>query len=901
MIKTVEREHMHYAFVQIKLKEEKNKMKMLKNKIAAITIAIFFMLSMTASMIPLPTANAHTPAWTIPTYAFINVSPNPIGIGQEVFVNFWIDKPPQTANGFYGDRWTNFTVTVTKPDGTTETLGPFTADDTGGTHTTYTPTILGNYTFVFHFAGQTLVGANPAPTGTVNPTTVGDYYQPSTSRTATLTVQQAQIQPYPSTPLPSGYWQRPIFAENTNWYIISGNWLGAGSYNASQNFDPYSTAPTTAHIVWTKTYAGTPMGGGLIGGEFGGAEVNSNYYSTAQYETKFAPIIMNGVLYYTLVPGSMTSPESWVAVDIRTGQTLWTKTIPSTAQSGIFGTTAYYALIRGILYDYTSPNQYGALAYLWDNEPTVAPNTGSTYGLYDAMTGNWILSIVNATGATWVSGPTGELLGYYMNSTDHTINMWNLTRAIYLGPTGTGDLNNWLWRPQQGASIPWKYGIQWTAPMTTTMKADNGTTVNIDAAYAQSSGVPNPLAISKFADAIIVTDIPGPTVAFNQPGYIVAEGYSTIDGHLLWGPLNITQTPWSRLSLSSIGDGVWTIFTSETQSFTGYSTTTGQKLWGPVSIANTNVPWGYFVTASIIANGNLYSTDFSGYVNCLDVQTGTIKWTTNTGTAGYESPYGVWPLVNLECFADGKLFAMGGHLYSPPLFHGGLLYCFNGTTGDLLWTNPSFAITNGPNVGLADGYLIVPNAYDEQLYCYNKGQSAITVAVSNGVGSQGSPVLLQGTVTDQSPGQTCLGIPAKGTPAISDAIMSAWMEYLYQQQPMPTNATGVPVTLSVIDSNGNYRQIGNTTSDATGTFGFTWTPDIPGQYTVIATFAGSQSYYASSAETYFYASAPAATPAPTATPAASVVDTYFVPAVIAIIVVIIIGFAVLFLALRKRP
>ena len=53
------------------------------------------------------------------------------------------------------------------------------------------------------------------------------------------------------------------------------------------------------------------------------------------------------------------------------------------------------------------------------------------------------------------------------------------------------------------------------------------------------------------------------------------------------------------------------------------------------------------------------------------------------------------------------------------------------------------------------------------------------------------------------------------------------MEAVYMQQPMPTNATGVPVTFSVVDSNGNYRQIGTTTSDASGTFAFTfWTPDI---------------------------------------------------------------------------
>ncbi len=92
--------------------------------------------------------------------------------------------------------------------------------------------------------------------------------------------------------------------------------------------------------------------------------------------------------------------------------------------------------------------------------------------------------------------------------------------------------------------------------------------------------------------------------------------------------------------------------------------------------------------------------------------------------------------------------------------------------------------------------------------------------------------------------------------------MSQWMEYVYMQKPMPTNVTGVPVTLSVIDSNGNNRQIGTTTTDSSGTFASTWTPDIPGNYTVIATFAGSQSYYGSNAETHFYASSPAPTASP---------------------------------------
>ena len=48
---------------------------------------------------------------------------------------------------------------------------------------------------------------------------------------------------------------------------------------------------------------------------------------------------------------------------------------------------------------------------------------------------------------------------------------------------------------------------------------------------------------------------------------------------------------------------------------------------------------------------------------------------------------------------------------------------------------------------------------------------------------------------------------------------TAWMEYLYENQAKPTNATGVPVSLSAIDPNGNLVTIGTTTSDINGNYG----------------------------------------------------------------------------------
>ena len=726
-------------------------MKTLRSKITAITICIFFVLSTTAPLMLVPNANAHTPPVDYPTYAFISVQPNPVGIGQQVSVNFWIDKAVLTANGIYGDRWNNFMVKVTHPDGTTENLGPFTSDAAGGSHTYYTPNTLGNYTFVFSWPGQTLLGANPAPSGTSNAFNIGDYFEPSTSVPYVLSVQQEPSPLLQTNPLPTNYWTRPIFDNNLQWYSIAGNWLGGGAggnsgcvYNSTSNYDPYSAVPTTAHIMWTKPYAP----GGLIGGEFGGNQVNSNYYATSQYEQKFAGVIINGVLYRTLEPGATNNYMGWEATDLRTGKTIWYQNQSATAW-----------LRMGQIFDYVSINQYGGLAYLWANLPTVAPNTGSTYGMYDAMTGGWILNIVNGSAPTWANGPNGEILGYYLNSAGTTMSMWNSTQAILRGATGTGDTNSQTWRPSAGASINWSYGVQWTVPIVTKMQLANGSTVDINAQYTQDSGTNIfPLAITKVADIILVDNsLAGGR--FDEPGYIIQEAYSPIDGHLLWGPLKQTMTPFVRTSISSIGDGVYTLFIYSSQTVYGYSTTTGKMIWGPVSLAVEDNPWGYYITSAVTgANNKMYVSDFGGNVWCLDTTNGAILWhnstnaVSNRGVAGANTPYGVWTIANIPVLTDGALVTMGGHLYSPPLYNGGSMFVWNTTNGNLLWQILEFATSNGGEAAVADGYMVVTNGYDNQLYCYGMGPSKLTVSAPTVGVTTATPITITGTITDIASG-----------------------------------------------------------------------------------------------------------------------------------------------------
>jgi hypothetical protein len=137
---------------------------------------------------------------------------------------------------------------------------------------------------------------------------------------------------------------------------------------------------------------------------------------------------------------------------------------------------------------------------------------------------------------------------------------------------------------------------------------------------------------------------------------------------------------------------------------------------------------------------------------------------------------------------------------------------------------------------------------------------------------------------------------------MSDASQSEWMGYVYKQFTRPTNATGVEVTLTVLDSNNNYREIGKTTTDASGSFSYQWAPDIPGKYVVTATFADSGAYYGSYAQTAIGVDeAPEPTPEPTPTPV-SVAETYFMPMSIGMIIaIVVVGALLAILLLRKRP
>jgi hypothetical protein len=358
---------------------------------------------------------------------------------------------------------------------------------------------------------------------------------------------------------------------------------------------------------------------------------------------------------------------------------------------------------------------------------------------------------------------------------------------------------------------------------------------------------------------------------------------------------------------------VFTESYKETLEFVGYSLSTGQKIWGPVTHCNS--PLAFYSEGNPMAYGKLYQIGYGGVVYCYDSTNGNLLWTYGNGGEGNSTQCGLafafpnYPAV-IYAIGNGVVYILTSeHDTTTPIYKGALARAINATTGQEIWTLSDDS--NGLGVGLpggaiADGYATFFNGYDNQIYVVGRGPSATTVEAPLTAVTAGTNLVIQGTVMDISAAtrqdQQSADFP-NGVPCASDASMKDWMGYVYQQQPYPTNFSGVPVSIDALDPNNNIVHIGDATTNAKGLFNYIWTPpDIPGGYTVTATFAGTNAYWSSNAQTAIaIVSAPVATPVTTPqSNLATTTDllTYIAGATIAMIIAIaIVGV----LLLRKKP
>jgi len=852
-------------------------------------IAIMLMFSMLLSSIPVqaqtqvsggapqssgfaggPLPSGVIPNDTIETIAYLSCSPNPIGVNQPLLVNIWL-QPPVIVNRVV----TGYTVVITKPDGTTDNVGPLNSYQGDATDWfNYVPDQIGNYTFQLFFAGAYYPAGYYNQGIVYNTSQTGGsaylqsaYYSPSSSVVVKLTVQEAPVASYPPSPLPTGYWSRPISPDNREWWVIAGNFpfsgVGGGAnwpantniYESNYKFVPYVQAPTSAHIVWRQQFAI----GGLIGGTQGQTSVSLGIVSQG-----IPHLIYDGRCYETLtkvmpqmVNGSLVNEPTtvWECFDLQTGQVYWD-------QTGITQPPTYIS--------------YGSSA------PSVP---GATSG--------------ETTAITLVYIGSGRLIEYdaFTGAASVNVSIPVTTGTLYADP--------WVLSIQTvgtGATTQYRL-INWTVTGTSTNFA---TRVNTNVSYPFST-----IGTADYESLIAVNTASITPAATGTAQGQILMGTSLVTGQLLWNVS--TSTSASEIffaSLTFVADHGKFAARMDDGYIEAWDLQTGAVAWKTLM----PTPWGEFGVYDVYsAYGLLYSNAYDG-VRAINWTNGKIEWTFQASALPFETPYtnstgsDVYSFSAPGYVADGKIYTFKcEHTPSEPLTRGWRLYCINATTGTNIWNITFMSLgQNGPGArgfqgAIAGGYLAYINEYDGYLYVFGIGQSSTTVSVPQTAITEGTPVIISGTVLDQSPAQP-------GTPCISDDSIGTYMEYLHMQQPIDglfhnTTVTGVPVSIDAVDPNGNSIHIGSTTSDLSGTYSYTWTPTLAGNYKIYAIFAGSGSYGSSNAETAAHVvNPPTTTSTPTQTTqtiAATPTDimTYTVGAAVAIIIAIAIATVLL---LRKK-
>ncbi len=825
------------------------------NKILAISLIAIFAISMLA---PLTLAQVGVPQ-PEKTSGYIDVAPRLIGVGQSATVNLFIYPiPTDYAYLAYYDGYRGVTVTFVKPDGSKDTFmpvdgtGAYAAGQTqslGAIYFFYEPDMAGNWSVSFTMPNQNLTDA----TGTVLMTGC-------TSNTAYFTVQTDPVlagllNGYPWSPLPNEYWSYPINSNNREWSAISGDWLGSASTGATilgttcRLWQPYGTGPNSAHINWKQPI----RAGGIIGGDYG-----SLSYGTMG--SQISSVVIGGKLFVNL-----ENTGKFECVDLATGEVLYTAD----------GSFSYGLHVPGTAYQQAgaSPSGNVVLQSSYGNAYTsyLFGTSGSTWNYYDFFTGRLTRSIVNASGISSYYLVDGTPLAYAITGVAPNQNLvgWNMTKlsSIPAGSLSPVTSNNW------------PTGIEWSVPLPASI-------------ISQLPQVPGQYASSALRTTIygVSSDVSTLLVRFAPNEY---KGYSTTDGHSLWN-LTLDYPAQSNQEICLYPKDAFIIFDPTDIAFKCYSLLTGNLLWTSTSFSDS--PWATSWTVYLGEtndNDNFYATFPDGTARAYSLTDGHEVWRSEA-IPSTEYPANAVPTTDNVVLVDGKLYIHAGYSGGykiNPILRQGMILCINATTGDTIFTlNGGLRVSSA-----ADGYVICTGDFDGNLYGLGKGKTETTVAIQNNVIAQGGAILIQGNVLDQSPAQP-------GTPAVSDDSMSEWMDYLNMQNATllnnPPAPKGVTVRLAAVDPNGNVIDIGTVTSDSDGMFKKTWTPSSEGEYTVYATFDGSNSYYGSYAETAISVVAAPASPAVPTPIANPPYELYTIGSAIAVIVAIAI---VAVLLLRKRP
>ena len=698
-----------------------------KAKTAAIIITILMVTSITMMAIPVqaqegahggtpeapkwgPLPAGVTPDVTVITYAYLSARPSLIGIGQTALINIWT-TPSASANVYA----TGYTVTMTKPDNTTVKYGPmnsYYADRT--TWFEYVFDQVGTWKLQFNYPGDYYPAGNyTTPTsGAVANFTLSRWYMPSsTPYTTNVTVQSDMVPSWPPAPLPSQeYWTRPVNYMNREWWPLLGNypWSGSGEgypnwpadtnyYSGTQaaqyRYQPLVTGPNTCHIVWRRQ----DQISGLIGTVAG----LDSFSTTASVPG----LIYAGRCYQTRT--LQLDNGSWVSCatcyDLRTGQ-LYYATPTTGPNPGVTPTLISY--VKGT----TGEVPEAEAALTW------------TISLM-AFSGTFLYKINPLTGLVTTNVTTlgaGRFIDPYMINiqTNNTA-----TGPRWINWTTAGTSTNFASRIMDnrtynstsiGTLCDWQTGV--FGSISSISPSPNAPTGCRILGYSLQTGI----MICNFTDTYVpyqtgTTSVDhGKIACLMQDGYVVA--YDLLQGKRAW----VSQQTYSA------GEGG------------GY-------------------PWGIWGSYSSASYGGNYMVFLYDGIYAFNWETGKISWVYKAPSVAFETPYSGWTPFDTfsggALIADGKMYQTNAeHTPSEPYTRSYGLNCINMTTGEGIWKIATPTLwSGGTSYTCADGYLTV-GAQDGYMYVLGRGISTTTVSAPQTTVPQGTAVLIQGTVLDQSPG-----------------------------------------------------------------------------------------------------------------------------------------------------
>jgi outer membrane protein assembly factor BamB len=766
------------------------------------------------------------------SFAFVAASVDVIGKGENIVITGWVYPPPSVQYEWY----TDYKFTVTKPDGTTLIRTMNSSIDATASFN-FVPDQTGNWSVVLDFPGD-LVRLNRLP---------------SVSVPYKFTVTEEPVPSPDYTALPANRWTWPVSQVNQEWWRITGGWYTSYSDGYS-NTNWYSPAPNTAHILWKQPF----ICGGLLGGDQGhmgivrpenvGDEVLSDivaYHGRLYYTDRL--YLTGGNDTWNPVATEFDSVPIVKCVDMYSGELLWQTALP----------TVNYTTGKSVAAARAGATTLQIVAY-------------ASAKSHEEATASGAIELFASGGGLWCINPlSGAVLRYQLEPA--------LSPKYF---DGAWYINNY---PERG--------------LFSCLSAEGGPLSASPIIIWQKNVTETGIAMSAVTEGYVIQLQTNSTTGQKKlntwdayTGDLVANG--TYGGY--WA--NDGSNP-------AYGNGIYTYCGADGKTY-ALSFKTGSLLW---TSDHMDFPWGSFGTyRGTVGMGIVAAGSYAHYMYAYNATTGALVWKQDTSIDNpYDSDYAQQgpPTWGVKTIADNKVYyASGEHSPMTPTGRGDMLYCNDIPTGELLWRLAGFKGNRYQLwAGVADGMYWSYNQYDGDLYMFGKGDTKTTVSASQSPVVEGGSTVIQGRVTDVSPGTKILPFP-DGVPAVSDEGMSDWMAYLYTLQttgPLVNldNVKGVKVTLTALGSDGSTIGIGDVTADRDGHFSYMWSPpNADCVYTVLASFAGSESYYASYGETSVGVTAAAPTPAP---PEAQPDNTpMFIGSTAAIIIAIAI---VAVLLLRKRP